>query len=134
MLIVGAISLFPRIRDLRSIGVQGKLPWQCTSNDGCAQCTSQHGRTVWQWNGQACRLQDGLGVVCQLSGQDTLNAEGAHHRQRDSQAARLLHNKCIDSAAQRPYVRLRPLAYVTRGRPRGSIGPPPGRGAVALCG
>jgi hypothetical protein len=28
-------------------------------------------------------------------------------------------------------VRLRPSAYVTRGRPRGSIGSPPGRGAVA---
>jgi hypothetical protein len=54
--------------------------------------------------------------------------------QRDSQDARLLRNKCRDSAAQRPYVRLRPLAYVTRGRPRGSIGPPPRRGAVALCG
>jgi hypothetical protein len=54
--------------------------------------------------------------------------------QRDSQAARLLRNKCRDSAAQRPYVRLRPLAYVTSDRPRGSIGSPPGRGAVALCG
>jgi hypothetical protein len=31
----------------------------------------------------------------------------------------------------RPYVRLRPPAYVTRSRPRGSIGSPPGRGAVA---
>jgi hypothetical protein len=36
MLIVGAISLLPDIRDLRSIGVQGKLPWQRTSDDGCA--------------------------------------------------------------------------------------------------
>jgi hypothetical protein len=51
--------------------------------------------------------------------------------QRDSQAARLLRNKCRDSAAQRPYVRLRPLAYVTSDRPRGSIGPPPERGAKA---
>jgi hypothetical protein len=78
MPIVGAISLRPDIRDLRSIGVQGKLPWQHTSDDGWAQCTSQHGRTIWQWNGQARRLQDGLGVACQLSGHDTLNAEGAH--------------------------------------------------------
>jgi hypothetical protein len=31
--------------------------------------------------------------------------------------------------AQRPYVRLRPLAYVTGSRPRGSIGSPPERGA-----
>jgi hypothetical protein len=54
--------------------------------------------------------------------------------QRDSQVACLLRNKCRDSAAQRPYVRLRPLAYVTRGRPRVSIRSPPGWGAVALCG
>jgi hypothetical protein len=31
--------------------------------------------------------------------------------------------------AQRPYVRLRPLAYVMGSRPRGSIGSPPERGA-----
>jgi hypothetical protein len=54
--------------------------------------------------------------------------------QRDSQAARLLRNKCRDSVAQRSCVRLHPLAYVTRGRPRGSIGSPPGQGAVELCG
>jgi hypothetical protein len=71
-------SLRPDIRDLRNIGVQGKLPWQRMSDDGWAQCTSQHGCTVWQWGGQAHRLQDGLDVACQLSGQDTLNAEGAH--------------------------------------------------------
>jgi hypothetical protein len=34
-------------------------------------------------------------------------------------------------AAQRPYVRLRPLAHVTGSRPRGSIGSPPGQGAEA---
>jgi hypothetical protein len=33
--------------------------------------------------------------------------------------------------AQRPYVRLRPLAYVTGSRPRGSIESPPERGAEA---
>jgi hypothetical protein len=51
--------------------------------------------------------------------------------QRNSQAARLLHNKCRDRAPQRPYIRLRPLAYVTGDRPRGSIGPPPEQGAEA---
>jgi hypothetical protein len=51
--------------------------------------------------------------------------------QRDRQAARLLRNKCRGSAAQRPYVRLRPLAYVTGDSPRGSIGPPPERGMEA---
>jgi hypothetical protein len=54
--------------------------------------------------------------------------------QQDRQTARLLCNKCRGSAAQRPYVRLRPQAYITRGRPCGSIGSPPGQGAVALCG
>jgi hypothetical protein len=34
-------------------------------------------------------------------------------------------------AAQRPYVRLRPLAYVTGSWPRGSIRSPPERGAEA---
>jgi hypothetical protein len=38
----------------------------------------QHGRTVWQWTGQARRLQDGLDAACQLSGQVTINAEAAH--------------------------------------------------------
>jgi hypothetical protein len=51
--------------------------------------------------------------------------------QWNGQAARLIRNKCRGRAAQRPYVRLRPLAYVTGGRPRGSIGAPPERGAEA---
>ena len=51
--------------------------------------------------------------------------------QRDSQAARLLCNKCRDNVAQRPYVRLRPLAYVTCSRPRDSIGSPSGQEAEA---
>jgi hypothetical protein len=45
----------------------------------------------------------------------------------------LLRNKCRDRAAQRPYVRLRPLAYVTGDMARGSIGPPPERGVEALA-
>ena len=51
--------------------------------------------------------------------------------QWNGQAARLIRNKCRGRAAQRPYVRLRPLAYVTGSRPRGSIGAPPKRGAEA---
>jgi hypothetical protein len=34
MLVAEAISLRPDIRDLRSIGVQGKPSWQRTSDDG----------------------------------------------------------------------------------------------------
>jgi hypothetical protein len=52
--------------------------------------------------------------------------------QWDRQAAHLFRNKCRGSMAQRPYVRLRPLAYVTGDSPRGSIGPPPERGVEAL--
>ena len=51
--------------------------------------------------------------------------------QRDGQATRLICNKCRGHVTRRPYVRLRPPANVTRSRPRGSIGSPPGRGAVA---
>jgi hypothetical protein len=47
------------------------------------------------------------------------------------QAARPIHNNCRDRAAQRPYIRLHPLAYVTGSRPRGSIGSPHERGAGA---
>jgi hypothetical protein len=54
--------------------------------------------------------------------------------QWDIQAARLLHNKCRGSTAQRPYVRLRPLAYITGDSPRGSIGSPSRRGAIPLRG
>jgi hypothetical protein len=49
--------------------------------------------------------------------------------QWNRQEARLIRNKCRGRAAQRPYVRLRPLAYVTCVVPRGSIGAPPERGA-----
>jgi hypothetical protein len=51
--------------------------------------------------------------------------------QWDGEAACLILIKCRGRVAQRPYVRLRSLAYVTCSRPRGSIGSPPGRGAEA---
>ena len=49
--------------------------------------------------------------------------------QWNEQAARLIINKCRGRVAQSPYVRLRPLAYVTCSMPRGSIGAPLERGA-----
>jgi hypothetical protein len=49
--------------------------------------------------------------------------------QWNGQAARLIRNKCGGRAAQKPYVRLRPLAYITGSRPHGSIGSPLERGA-----
>jgi hypothetical protein len=51
--------------------------------------------------------------------------------QWNGQVARLIRNKFRGRVAQRPYVRLHTLAYVTCSRPRGSIGSPPGRGAEA---
>jgi hypothetical protein len=45
----------------------------------------------------------------------------------------LIRNKCSCHTAQRPYVRLRPLAYVTGSRPRGNIGSPPERRAEAYA-
>jgi hypothetical protein len=51
--------------------------------------------------------------------------------QWNGQAARLIRNKCRDRVAQRPYVRLRPVAYVMGSRPHGSIGASPERGADA---
>jgi hypothetical protein len=51
--------------------------------------------------------------------------------QWNGQVARLILNKCSGRVAQRPYVRLRPLAYVTCSRLHGGIGSPPGRGAEA---
>jgi hypothetical protein len=47
--------------------------------------------------------------------------------QWNGQAARLIRIKCRGHVAQRPYVRLRPLAYVMGSRPCGSIRPPPER-------
>jgi hypothetical protein len=51
--------------------------------------------------------------------------------QQGGQAVSPLRNKCRDRAAQRPYVRLRPLAYVMGNKPSGSIRSPPERGAQA---
>jgi hypothetical protein len=51
--------------------------------------------------------------------------------QWNRQATRLIRNKCRGHAAQRPYVRLRPMAYVMGSGPRGSIGSPLERGAEA---
>jgi hypothetical protein len=49
-----------------------------------------------------CSMIDWTGalydVVCQWSGLDTLNAEGAHHPSAWWQATRPLHNKCRDHA------------------------------------
>jgi hypothetical protein len=69
MFVAGAIFLCPDIRDLRSIGVQGKLPWQRISDDGHNAPRST-----------GVLFDNGLDrhAACQRSGHDTLNVEGAH--------------------------------------------------------
>jgi hypothetical protein len=52
-------------------------------------------------------------------------------RQWSGQAACITHIKCRGHVAQRPYVWLRPLAYVTGSRPCGSIGSSPEQGVGA---
>jgi hypothetical protein len=73
------------------------------------------------------------GGTLPASGMDSAQEMWRRHNacQRNGQAARLIRNKWRGRAVPRPYVRLRPLAYVTCSRPRGSIGSPPGRGAEA---
>jgi hypothetical protein len=63
--------------------------------------------------------------------QGSLNVEAAHHLPVEWTGGAAYPNKCRGHAAQRPYVRLRPLAYVTGSGPRGSIGSSPERGAEA---
>jgi hypothetical protein len=94
-------------------------------------------------------------AACQRNGQVTLNAEAAHCLPEVWTSRRLtaewsglikcrggtslvrrrafIRNKCRGRVTRRPYVRLRPLAYVTRSWPRGSIGSLPGRGAEAYA-
>jgi hypothetical protein len=52
--------------------------------------------------------------------------------QKGGQAARPLHNKCGDRAAQSPHVMHRSLAYITDNKPSGSIRPLAKWGAEAL--
>jgi hypothetical protein len=49
--------------------------------------------------------------------------------QQGGQTTHPIYNKCRDRAAQRPYVMLHPLAYVTCNKPRSCIRSPPERGA-----
>jgi hypothetical protein len=81
---------------------------------------------IYQRNGQVTACQrNGQVAACQRNGHVSLNAEAAHRLPVEWTGL----IKCRGDIAQMPYARLRPLAYVTRSRPRGSIGSPPGRGA-----
>jgi hypothetical protein len=89
-----------------------------------------------EWTGRrlpaewTCLIKCG-GGTSPASGMDMAQLMPRRHIvcQWTGQAARLIHNKCRGRATQRPYVRLRPLAYVTCTMPRGSIGALPERGA-----
>jgi hypothetical protein len=94
MSVANAILLRPDIRGPRSIGVQRKLPWLCTSDDGHNVCRSTGILSATRVDGHAaCRMADTPPVSrvarahlmlrrripCQWSRQDTFNAEAAHH-------------------------------------------------------
>jgi hypothetical protein len=53
----------------------------------------------------------------------------AHRLSLEWTDTRLIRNKCKDARSPEALCRLRPLAYVARCRPRGSIGSPSGQGA-----
>jgi hypothetical protein len=57
MLVSRAISLHPDIHDLRSIGVQRKLPWRRTSDDEHSVCRSVGVLPATRADGHAaCRM------------------------------------------------------------------------------
>jgi hypothetical protein len=68
MLVTSAIFLRPGIRGLCTIGVQRKLPRQCTSDDEYSTCSSMG---VPPTNGMDRH------AACQRNGQVSLNAEAA---------------------------------------------------------
>jgi hypothetical protein len=94
MLVASAISLCPDICGLRSIGVQRKLPWQCTSEDEHSVCRSTgvlsatgvdgHAACRMAWMPPVSRLDRThlmlrRRIACQWSRHDAFNAEVAHH-------------------------------------------------------
>jgi hypothetical protein len=70
MLVASAIFLRPSIRGLHSLGVQRKLPWQCTSDDEHSACGSK---------GVPPASGIDMHVACHHNGQVSLNAEAAHY-------------------------------------------------------
>jgi hypothetical protein len=59
MPVASAIFLRPDIRGPRSIGVQWKLPWLCTSDDGHSVCRSTGVLSATGVDGHAaCRMAD----------------------------------------------------------------------------
>jgi hypothetical protein len=86
-----------------------RLPAEWTGHTKCRGGTSPASRV------DMAHLMLRRRIACQWSGQ----------------AARLIRIKCRGRVAHRPYVRLRPLAYVMGSRPRGSIGSLPEWGVEA---
>jgi|SRR5690242_4049664 hypothetical protein len=92
MLVASAISLCPDICDLRSIGVQRKLPWQRTSDDEHNVCRSMgvlsatgvdgHASCRMAWASPVSRVDRAhlmlrQHIACQWSRQGAFNAEAA---------------------------------------------------------
>jgi hypothetical protein len=101
----GAIFLCPDIRDLRILGVQGKL-----LAEGMMRIVRRAARTHClpiDW--MVCRLLDDPDAVCQRSGQDVLNDERAHRPSAWWQAACPLRNKCRGCATLGALRQARPV-------------------------
>jgi hypothetical protein len=99
------IFLCPDARDLRILGVQGKLLVEGVMGTVCrlarAHCCRQ--------TGQARHLLGDPDAACRRIGQDTLNAERAHRLSAWWQAARPLRNKCKDCTAAWAFHQARPV-------------------------
>jgi hypothetical protein len=92
MFAAGANFSCPDARDLRILGVQGKL-----LVEGMVSTVRRLARrTVCQQTRQARCLLDDLDAVCLQIGQGALNAERARRPSAWWQVARPLHNKCKD--------------------------------------
>jgi hypothetical protein len=72
-------------------------------------CAAQHGRTVRQQTGQACRLLGDPDAACRRIRQDALNAERARRLSAWWQATRPLRNKCKDCTATWALRQARPV-------------------------
>jgi hypothetical protein len=71
MFVAGAILLCPDARDLRILGVQGKLLVEGMMSIVRRMAPAHRLTTDWTC---ASSAEDGPDAVCQRSGQDTLNA------------------------------------------------------------
>jgi hypothetical protein len=106
-----AIFLCPDARDLRILGVQGKLLVEGMTSTVRRSARAHCSPTEW---GQVCRLLDDSDAFCQRIGHGALNAERARHPSVWWQAARPLRNKCRGCTAVWALRQARPVGLCNR--------------------